>query len=89
MLDFSPVSLQTNPVPYPFMILSVYICPLGQSETFSAFDVRHRAEVSPSARCVSTADVACRCINTVTCMSDYRRGLDWRLDLLTTLTQDS
>jgi hypothetical protein len=27
--------------------------------------------------------------NTVTCWSDYRRGLDWRLDLLTTYTQDS
>jgi hypothetical protein len=25
-------------------------------------------------------------LNIVTCMSDYRRGLDWRLDLLNTYT---
>jgi hypothetical protein len=28
------------------------------------------------------------CIYVITCLSDYRRGLDWRLDLLTTLTHD-
>jgi hypothetical protein len=28
-------------------------------------------------------------LNSVTCVSDYTRGLDWRLDLLTTLTHDS
>jgi hypothetical protein len=29
------------------------------------------------------------CKHTVKCMSDYRRGLDWSLDLLTTYTHDS
>jgi hypothetical protein len=28
-------------------------------------------------------------VNIVTCMSDYRRGLDWWLDLFYTLTHDS
>jgi hypothetical protein len=54
------ISLKTNVVPRPFLLLLVYLHLPGQSEAFSTFNVRHRAKVSPSARCVPTANAVCR-----------------------------
>jgi hypothetical protein len=62
MLYFSLVSLKTNLVARPFLILLVYMYLLGPSETFQ-LDVRHCTKVSLSASYVSAENVVCKYID--------------------------
>jgi hypothetical protein len=40
-------------------------------------------------QCDAEGNIMMTGVDTVTCMSDYKQGLDWRLDLLNTLPHDS